>query len=92
MGHVAFNIFHKSIIVFKGKRFKLPRIKCVFPVNLAMDSSTNSALAARKSGRICFGKLMKEVTDKQQELHLRFLDTIETREKDRVATEEAWKA
>ena len=64
----------------------------VFPVNLGMDSSTNSALSTRKSGRICFGKLMKKVIEKQEELQLSFPDPIQRREKDRRATEEASRA
>ncbi|KAK1435524.1 hypothetical protein QVD17_01289 [Tagetes erecta] len=38
-----------------------------------------------------FGKLMKEVIDKQEELQSKFLDTLERRERDRTAREEAWR-
>nr|GEV97482.1 hypothetical protein [Tanacetum cinerariifolium] len=37
------------------------------------------------------GKSMKGVTEKQVELQMRFLDTLERREKEQVATEEAWR-
>ena len=64
----------------------------VFPVNVGIDSFTNSASSVRKSGRICFGKLMKKVIEKQEELQLSFPDTTERREKDRRAIEEVWRA
>ncbi|KAJ0748613.1 putative transcription factor MYB family [Helianthus annuus] len=38
-----------------------------------------------------FGKLMKEVVDKQEELQAKFLDTLERRERDRMAREEQWR-
>ncbi|PWA49007.1 trihelix protein [Artemisia annua] len=38
-----------------------------------------------------FGKLMKEVIDKQEELQSKFLDSLERRERDRMAREEAWR-
>ncbi|KAI3736308.1 hypothetical protein L6452_15847 [Arctium lappa] len=38
-----------------------------------------------------FGRLMKEVIDKQEELQSKFLDTLERRECDRMAREEAWR-
>ncbi|XP_023742466.1 trihelix transcription factor DF1 isoform X2 [Lactuca sativa] len=38
-----------------------------------------------------FGRLMKEVIDKQEELQSKFLDTLERRERDRMAREEAWR-
>ena len=34
---------------------------------------------------------MKEVIDKQEELQSKFLDTLERRERDRMAREEAWR-
>lgn len=38
-----------------------------------------------------FERLMKEVMEKQEELHHRFLEAIEKREKERAAREEAWR-
>ncbi|GJU11753.1 trihelix transcription factor GT-2-like protein [Tanacetum coccineum] len=38
-----------------------------------------------------FGKLMKEVVDKQEEMQSKFLDSLERRERDRMAREEAWR-
>ncbi|KAK1403992.1 trihelix transcription factor GT-2-like [Heracleum sosnowskyi] len=38
-----------------------------------------------------FGRLMSEVMQKQDELQQKFLDTLEKRERDRVAREEAWR-
>lgn len=38
-----------------------------------------------------FGKLMKEVINKQEELQSKFIDTLERRERDRIAREEAWR-
>ncbi|GJS63983.1 F-box/LRR-repeat protein 14-like protein isoform X1 [Tanacetum coccineum] len=64
--------------------------KRTFPFSqLNMSGSMNSPLSARKSRSIFLGKLMKEVIEKQEELQMRFLDTLERREKDQVATEEA---
>ncbi|PWA81132.1 trihelix protein [Artemisia annua] len=66
-----------------------------------MSGSTNSASSSdtddepprkKKKWEDFFGKLMKEVIQKQEELQMRFLDTLERREKDRVAREEAWRA
>ncbi|KAL8110402.1 trihelix transcription factor DF1-like [Apium graveolens] len=38
-----------------------------------------------------FGRLMTEVIQKQDELQQKFLDTLEKREKERIAREEAWR-
>ncbi|CAJ2629868.1 unnamed protein product [Trifolium pratense] len=38
-----------------------------------------------------FERLMKEVIEKQEDLHKRFLEAIEKREQDRMAREEAWR-
>lgn len=38
-----------------------------------------------------FGRLMKEVIHKQEELQMKFLDEIEKRDRERVAREEAWR-
>ncbi|PSS00065.1 Trihelix transcription factor GT-2 like [Actinidia chinensis var. chinensis] len=39
-----------------------------------------------------FQRLMKEVVQKQEEMQKKFLETLERRERDRVAREEAWRA
>ncbi|CAA2993538.1 trihelix transcription factor GT-2-like [Olea europaea subsp. europaea] len=39
-----------------------------------------------------FEILMKDVIEKQEELHKKFLETLEKRERDRIAREEAWRA
>ncbi|XP_071737763.1 trihelix transcription factor DF1-like [Rutidosis leptorrhynchoides] len=68
-----------------------------------MSGSTNSAFssdtssdeeppAKKKKWENFFEKLMKDVIKKQEELQLKFLDTLERRERDRVAREEAWRA
>lgn len=38
-----------------------------------------------------FGRMMKEVIDRQEELQKRFLEAVEKREHDRAVREEAWK-
>ncbi|KAF5784710.1 putative transcription factor MYB family [Helianthus annuus] len=38
-----------------------------------------------------FGRLMKEVVEKQEELQSKFLDALDRRERDRMAREEAWR-
>ncbi|GJV32414.1 hypothetical protein Tco_1392814 [Tanacetum coccineum] len=49
---------------------------------LATELHVCKFVNARKSGRIFFGKLMKGVTEKQKELQMRFLDTLERWEKE----------
>ncbi|KAK9757407.1 hypothetical protein RND81_01G160700 [Saponaria officinalis] len=39
-----------------------------------------------------FERLTKEVVDKQEELHRKFLDAVDKRERDRLARDEAWRA
>ncbi|KAI3492339.1 hypothetical protein L1887_43269 [Cichorium endivia] len=77
-----------------------------FPFSqLNMSASTNSSSSSTSSDdepperrrnrkrkwKEFFGRLMKEVIDKQEELQSKFLDTLERRERDRMAREEAWR-
>ncbi|KAD4386249.1 hypothetical protein R6Q59_009496 [Mikania micrantha] len=77
-----------------------------FPFSqLNMSGSTNSSSSStssedepperrqnrKRKWKEFFGRLMKEVVDKQEELQLKFLDTLERRERDRMAREEAWR-
>ncbi|KAL8215607.1 hypothetical protein R6Q57_022444 [Mikania cordata] len=77
-----------------------------FPFSqLNMSGSTNSSSSStssedeppkrrqnrKRKWKDFFGRLMKEVVDKQEELQLKFLDTLERRERDRMAREEAWR-
>ncbi|XP_071694758.1 trihelix transcription factor DF1-like [Rutidosis leptorrhynchoides] len=62
------------------------------------DSSTSSddepperRRSRKRKWKQFFGKLMKEVIDKQEELQSKFLDTLDRRERDRMAREEAWR-
>ncbi|KAI7732777.1 LOW QUALITY PROTEIN: hypothetical protein M8C21_028714 [Ambrosia artemisiifolia] len=77
-----------------------------FPFSqLNMSASTNSSSSStssedelperrgnrKRKWKEFFGKLMKEVVDKQEEMQAKFLDTLERRERDRMAREEAWR-
>ncbi|KAI3820345.1 hypothetical protein L1987_07891 [Smallanthus sonchifolius] len=77
-----------------------------FPFSqLNMSVSTNSSSSStssedepperrrnrKRKWKEFFGKLMKEVIDKQEELQTKFLDTLERRERDRMEREEAWR-
>ncbi|KAK9080776.1 hypothetical protein SSX86_000534 [Deinandra increscens subsp. villosa] len=78
-----------------------------FPFSqLNMSASTNSSgsessseedepperrRSRKRKWKEFFGRLMKEVVDKQEEMQLKFLDTLERRERDRMAREEAWR-
>ncbi|KAK9072175.1 hypothetical protein SSX86_008607 [Deinandra increscens subsp. villosa] len=62
------------------------------------DSSTSSEdeppekrRSRKRKWEEFFGRLMKEVIDKQEELQSKFLDSLERRERDRAAREEAWR-
>lgn len=55
-------------------------------------SSDDEPPQKKKKWEDFFGKLMKEVINKQEELQMRFLETLERRERDRVAREDAWRA
>ncbi|KAI3686062.1 hypothetical protein L1987_79732 [Smallanthus sonchifolius] len=77
-----------------------------FPFSqMNMSASTNSSSSStssedeplerrrnrKRKWREFFGKLMKEVIDKQEELQSKFLETLERRERDRMGREEAWR-
>ncbi|XP_076889673.1 trihelix transcription factor DF1-like [Bidens hawaiensis] len=77
--------------------------KRTFPfMQLNMSGSTNSGSSSETSNdepphkkrkwEGFFEKLMKELIAKQEELQVKFLDTLERRERDRAAKEEAWRA
>nr|XP_043635766.1 trihelix transcription factor DF1-like [Erigeron canadensis] len=78
--------------------------KRTFPFSQSnMSGSTNSAFSSdtssddepppkKRKWESFFEKLMKEVIKKQEELQLKFIDTLEKRERDRMAREEAWRA
>ncbi|KAI7754467.1 hypothetical protein M8C21_021520 [Ambrosia artemisiifolia] len=56
------------------------------------DSSDDEPPRKKKKWEDFFGKLLKEVIAKQEELQMKFLDTLDRRERDRMAKEEAWRA
>ncbi|XP_076899122.1 trihelix transcription factor DF1-like [Bidens hawaiensis] len=74
-------------------------------LQLNMSASTNSSSSStssedepperrrnrKRKWKEFFGKLMKEVVEKQEELQSKFIDTLERRERDRMAREEAWR-
>ncbi|XP_076907166.1 trihelix transcription factor DF1-like [Bidens hawaiensis] len=77
-----------------------------FPFSqMNMSASTNSSSSStssedepperrrnrKRKWKEFFGKLMKEVVEKQEELQSKFIDTLERRERDRMAREEAWR-
>lgn len=58
------------------------------------SSSSQESEGVRKKKRKLtqfFERLMKEVTDRQEKLQRKFLETLEKCEQDRIAREEAWK-
>ncbi|XP_022854864.1 trihelix transcription factor GT-2-like [Olea europaea var. sylvestris] len=70
------------------------------PSNLVFSNSSSSTSSdediQRRRGRKrkwkdFFERLMKDVIDKQEELQKKFLETLEKRERDRMAKEEAWR-
>ncbi|KAK4433757.1 Trihelix transcription factor GT-2 [Sesamum alatum] len=71
------------------------------PHSLRSNSTSTSSTSSdediqRRRGRKrkwkdFFQRLMKDVIDKQEELQKKFLDTLERRERDRMAREEAWR-
>ncbi|KAJ9545808.1 hypothetical protein OSB04_025515 [Centaurea solstitialis] len=85
----------------------MPHVGGAFPfshpnasISMNTTSSSNSdeedeAPAVRKKRKRkwkdFFGRLMKEVIHKQEELQMKFLDQIEKRERERMAREEAWR-
>ncbi|KAF8024931.1 hypothetical protein BT93_F1930 [Corymbia citriodora subsp. variegata] len=69
------------------------------PVSMSTSSSTFSDEGLPRGGRPnkrkrrwrdFFERVMKDVMDKQEELHRNFLETIDRRERERAAREEAW--
>ncbi|KAD5507554.1 hypothetical protein E3N88_15257 [Mikania micrantha] len=67
-----------------------------FPLSGSSSSSTSSdddelPRGRKRKWKEFFGRLMKEVVDKQEELQMKFLDSLERRERDRMAREEAWR-
>lgn len=77
-----------------------------FPFSqMNMSASTNSSSSStssedepperrrnrKRKWKEFFGKLMKEVVEKQEELQSKFIDTLERRERDRMVREEAWR-
>ncbi|KAF5818420.1 putative transcription factor MYB family [Helianthus annuus] len=56
------------------------------------DSSDDEPPQKKRKWEGFFEKLLKEVIAKQEELQMKFLDTLDRRERDRVAKEEAWRA
>ncbi|KAK6115657.1 hypothetical protein DH2020_007926 [Rehmannia glutinosa] len=71
------------------------------PASLLSNSTSTSSTSSdediqRRRGRKrkwkdYFQRLMKDVIHKQEELQKKFLDTLEKRERDRIAREEAWR-
>ncbi|XP_076946153.1 trihelix transcription factor DF1-like [Bidens hawaiensis] len=77
-----------------------------FPFSqMNMSASTNSSSSStssedepperrrnrKRKWKEFFGKLMKEVVEKQEELQSKFIDTLERRERDRMVREEEWR-
>ncbi|XP_076925223.1 trihelix transcription factor DF1-like [Bidens hawaiensis] len=56
------------------------------------DTSDDEPPQKKRKWEGFFEKLMKELIAKQEELQMKFLDTLERRERDRIAKEEAWRA
>ncbi|KAL7086119.1 hypothetical protein ACP275_14G320200 [Erythranthe tilingii] len=74
----------------------------MMPTRQLSDSTSNSSTSSdediqrRRRGRKrkwkdFFERLMKDVINKQEDLQKRFLDTLEKRERDRTAREDAWR-
>ncbi|CAI9763956.1 unnamed protein product [Fraxinus pennsylvanica] len=71
------------------------------PSNVVFSNSSSSSTSSdediqRRRGRKrkwkdFFERLMKDVIDKQEELQRKFLETLEKRERERMAKEEAWR-
>nr|XP_004496473.1 trihelix transcription factor GT-2-like [Cicer arietinum] len=56
------------------------------------DDTMEGTQKRKRKWKDFFEKLMKEVIEKQEQLHKRFLEAIEKREHDRMVREEAWRA
>ncbi|KAL8030804.1 hypothetical protein ABFX02_14G309900 [Erythranthe guttata] len=74
----------------------------MMPTRQLSDSTSNSSTSSdediqrRRRGRKrkwkdFFERVMKDVINKQEDLQKRFLDTLEKRERDRTAREDAWR-
>ncbi|KAI3460494.1 hypothetical protein Pfo_017157 [Paulownia fortunei] len=71
------------------------------PASLLSNSTSNSSTSSdediqrrrgrKRKWRDFFQRIMKDVIHKQEELQKKFLDTLEKRERDRMAREEAWR-
>ncbi|XP_051150963.1 trihelix transcription factor DF1-like isoform X2 [Andrographis paniculata] len=65
--------------------------------NTTSSSSTSSdedlqrRRGKKRKWKVFFQRLMKDVVQKQEELHKTFLESLEKRERDRTAREEAWR-
>ncbi|GMP46411.1 hypothetical protein CsSME_00014586 [Camellia sinensis var. sinensis] len=65
--------------------------------SISSSSSTSSDEEPERRGKrkrkweSFFQRLMQEVIEKQEEMQKQFLETLESRERDRLAREEAWK-
>ncbi|KAI3760846.1 hypothetical protein L1987_51245 [Smallanthus sonchifolius] len=56
------------------------------------DTSDDEPPHKKRKWEDFFEKLMKELIEKQEEVQMKFLDTLDRRERDRVAKEEAWRS
>ncbi|KAI3757506.1 hypothetical protein L6452_05046 [Arctium lappa] len=78
-----------------GVPFSHPNISASTNSTSSSNSSDNEPSVVRKKRKRkwkdFFGRLMKEVIHKQEELQMKFLDQIEKRERERMAREEAWR-
>ncbi|KAL8515147.1 hypothetical protein ACS0TY_014016 [Phlomoides rotata] len=67
------------------------------PLSNSTSSSTSSdedihrRQGKKRKWKDYFERLMKDVVQKQEELQKKFLETLEKRERDRIAREEAWR-
>lgn len=71
-----------------------PNMNLVDNSTSSSSSSGNESEDKKKKKRKMadfFGRLMKEVIDKQEDLQRQFIETLERCERDRMAREEAWK-
>ncbi|XP_024976952.1 trihelix transcription factor GT-2-like [Cynara cardunculus var. scolymus] len=89
----AMNINHH---VVGGFPFSHPNMLSASTNSTSSSTSSDDEPPERRRNRKrkwkdFFGRLMKEVIDKQEELQSKFLDTLERRERDRMAREEAWR-
>ncbi|GMI64813.1 hypothetical protein HRI_000150600 [Hibiscus trionum] len=78
----------------------LPSFPNISPADLMSNSTSSSSSSAlgleghrkrKRKWKALFERLMKEVVEKQEEMHNNFLEAIEKRERERMAREEAWR-